>query len=111
MGTAYGFGAIIGPVIGGALAFPCEAVGHGFPLCGEGQLNTVRYAPTMQVSCCFTDALCQRVHDKAPYCDKLFHACTAEFCHLNPFASMDTVHMLVWKCYAGLSSCHAFSQP
>lgn len=50
MGTAYGFGAIIGPVIGGALAHPCKAVGHGFPLCGEGQLNTVRYAPTMHAS-------------------------------------------------------------
>lgn len=50
MGTAYGFGAIIGPVIGGALANTCKAIGHGFPLCGEGQFNTVRYAPTMHAS-------------------------------------------------------------
>lgn len=44
LGTAYGFGAILGPVIGGALAFPCDVFGQGIPLCGEGQLNANRCA-------------------------------------------------------------------
>ena len=44
LGTAYGFGAILGPMIGGALAFPCDVFGQGFPLCGEGQLNADRCA-------------------------------------------------------------------
>ena len=42
LGTAYGFGAILGPVIGGALAFPCDALGPNVPWCGEGELNAVR---------------------------------------------------------------------
>ena len=48
LGTAYGFGAILGPVIGGALAFPCDALGPGVPWCGEGELNAVRCAAQAQ---------------------------------------------------------------
>ena len=48
LGTAYGFGAILGPVIGGALAFPCDALGPGVLWCGEGELNAVRCAAQAQ---------------------------------------------------------------
>ncbi|KAK9832715.1 hypothetical protein WJX81_003365 [Elliptochloris bilobata] len=35
---SWGLGAVLGPVLGGAFAFPCDSYGNWFPLCGEGQL-------------------------------------------------------------------------
>lgn len=43
LGTAFGVGVILGPLIGGALAYPCDNFGAGFPLCGVNQLNAQRY--------------------------------------------------------------------
>ncbi|CAL8468781.1 g8322 [Coccomyxa elongata] len=42
LGLAFGVGTVLGPLVGGALSMPCENIGSGFPLCGEGQLNAVR---------------------------------------------------------------------
>ena len=42
LGTAFGVGVILGPLIGGALAYPCDNFGSGFPLCGANQLNAQR---------------------------------------------------------------------
>ncbi len=43
LGLAFGVGTVLGPLVGGALSMPCENIGPGFPLCGEGQLNAVRW--------------------------------------------------------------------
>ena len=42
LGTAFGVGVILGPLIGGALAYPCDNFGSGFPFCGANQLNAQR---------------------------------------------------------------------
>ncbi|EIE22258.1 MFS general substrate transporter [Coccomyxa subellipsoidea C-169] len=42
LGLAFGVGTVLGPLVGGALSMPCENVGPGFPLCGEGHLNAIR---------------------------------------------------------------------
>ena len=42
LGTAFGVGVILGPLIGGALAYPCDNFGSSFPLCGPSQLNAQR---------------------------------------------------------------------
>ena len=42
LGLAFGVGTVLGPLVGGALSMPCENIGPGLPLCGDGQLNAVR---------------------------------------------------------------------
>ena len=42
LGLAFGVGTVLGPLIGGSLASPCEEFGPRFPLCGPGQLNAAR---------------------------------------------------------------------
>lgn len=45
LGTAFGVGVILGPLIGGALAYPCDNFGTSFPLCNAHQLNAERCGP------------------------------------------------------------------
>ncbi|KAL0030922.1 hypothetical protein WJX79_001406 [Trebouxia sp. C0005] len=42
LSLSWGFGTILGPSLGGALAQPCQAYGSGFPLCKPGQLFETR---------------------------------------------------------------------
>ena len=42
LGLAQGLGTVLGPLIGGSLASPCDSFGPRFPLCAPGQLNDAR---------------------------------------------------------------------
>ncbi|KAK9841642.1 hypothetical protein WJX74_009288 [Apatococcus lobatus] len=42
LGVSWGLGCIAAPVLGGALAQPCESYGPSFPLCGPGGLLQIR---------------------------------------------------------------------
>ena len=58
LGTAFGVGVILGPLIGGALAYPCDNFGSSFPLCGANQLNAQRYAAQQAPQCLAVQGIC-----------------------------------------------------